>query len=535
MEDAMPPTTTSGPAAQDGSPQADVLALLADPRTYGPEVTDVACIETHGALVFLAGASAYKIKRAVKFSYMDFSTLALREAACRRELEVNTIYAPDLYLGLVPIVRLAGGRLALGGAEAGNDGEPVEWAVHMRRFEQGDLLGARAKQGALDPALVKALADAVFAAHGAAPRSDDVRAAERIGHTAREVAETLVAAGDVVGGDEAQRYQTMAAEALRRLAGLLDHRAAEGYVRRCHGDMHLNNVVVLDGRPVLFDAIEFSEEIATIDVLYDLAFLLMDLWRENQKPAANLLLNRYLWRDGSVEAIAGLEALPYFMALRAAVRSMVNADRHAQSGDEATAERARDYLHFAIGLLEASPPRLVAVGGFSGTGKTTLATGLAPAIGDIPGAVHLRSDLERKSMFGVEETDRLPAEAYRGDMHFAVYERLIEKAEVSLRAGRCVVLDAVFGRSEERAEAEAVAARCGVPFDGVWLTAPGDVLVGRVARRVGDASDATPDVVRQQLAQDPGPITWHEVDSGNGPQVALRLATEALCLSSPSS
>ena len=242
---------------------------------------------------------------------------------------------------------------------------------------------------------------------------------------------------------DVDRFARAAQLQLARAAAILDERARSGCVRRCHGDLHLGNIVLWGGRPLLFDAIEFDEAIATVDTLYDLAFLLMDLDRHRQRTAANVVLNRYLWRDGADLSLRGLQALPLFLGCRAGIRAMVTADRAAQEQDTAAAqadrETARGYLRAALEYLQPAPPRLVAIGGLSGTGKTTLAAALAPELGSAPGAVHVRSDLERKALFGVEETVRLPAQSYTAQASAEVYAIVLRKARLALAAGQSVV------------------------------------------------------------------------------------------------
>jgi predicted kinase len=291
--------------------------------------------------------------------------------------------------------------------------------------------------------------------------------------------------------------------------------------------------VLWQGRPVLFDAIEFDENIATIDTLYDLAFLLMDLDRHRQARAANVVLNRYLWRSHDDLDLMGLQALPLFLGLRAGIRAMVTIDRAAQEEGQAArddSDRARTYLHAALGYLRPRPPRLVAVGGLSGTGKTTLAAGLAPSLGSVPGAVHLRSDLERKALFGVEETVRLTAEAYSAEASSTVYDTLCRKARIALTAGHSVIVDAVYSTPRERSAIEAVASALGVPFRGLWLTAGGAELVARVAARRNDASDATPEFVAQQLTWDTGALSpaWAMLDASSGADETLQRAMMVL-------
>ena len=488
----------------------DVVGFLARPETFGA-ATPVERVETHAALVFLSGDRAIKIKKPVALGYLDFSTLDKRRRALARELELNRPNAPEIYRDLVPVVRAGDGRLSLGG-----EGEPVEWALDMHRFDQDQLLDRTAARGPLDGALATALADAVLAAHRKAPAAagaDQVTAMTRI---VGQLSDDLERLG------HGQAFRTAAGKALEHARAALADRSAAGFVRRCHGDLHLGNIVVIDGRPVLFDALEFDEEMATIDVLYDLAFLLMDLGQRRQRAAANRVLNRYL--QGAPGNEAGLTALPLFLGLRAGVRAMVIAERAAQGGCEDP--RTAEYLRAALDTFAPPPPRLVAVGGFSGTGKSTLAAALAPDIGAHPGAVHLRSDVERKALFGVAETTRLAPEHYEPDVTARVYGRICERARAALQAGYSVVADAVFARADERQAIEDVARGAGAAFTGIWLSAPADRLAERVAARRGDASDATAAVVEMQMKRGAGEVTWEAVDASGGPeQVAAAART----------
>ena len=272
-------------------------------------------------------------------------------------------------------------------------------------------------------------------------------------------------------------------------------------MRACHGDLHLRNICVLDGRPTPFDAIEFDPALSCIDVLDDLAFLLMDLHARGFGPAANAVFNRYL--DLRDEA-DGLVALPLLMSLRAAIRAQVTAAAcRSRSGPPvadagALAAEAVRYLALARELLAAAPARLVAIGGFCGSGKTTLAYRLAPTLGRPPGARVVRPDVLRKRAAVLAPETRLPLEAYTAASHAMVYGALEAEARRCLTAGQAVVADAVFGGGVERSAIEGVARSCAVMFAGLWLQAPLDALAARVAARTGDASDATPEVVRAQ-------------------------------------
>jgi hypothetical protein len=297
--------------------------------------------------------------------------------------------------------------------------------------------------------------------------------------------------------------------ALEPYVALVDRRVEAGAIRRCHGDLHLRNIVLIDGKPMPFDAIEFSERIANIDVMYDIAFALMDLCHRGLRPLANRLLNEWLWRIADLPAAPHHEALallPMFLARRASIRAYVDSSVTAVSG--ADNGPARAYQRSAMAFLEPAPARLMAVGGLSGSGKTTRALDIAPAIGRAPGAVVVRSDVERKRLAGVKLEERMPPGSYTPESSARVYAAMLQRAEQALRGGHSVVLDAVFARPDERAAAEALARKAGVPFEGLWLDVPKDVAQARVARRTGDASDATPAVVERQFDYDLGEITW---------------------------
>jgi aminoglycoside phosphotransferase family enzyme/predicted kinase len=500
--------------------QQAVFTFLAEPKTHGCP-GPVIRIDTHGAVVFLAGPDVYKVKRAIRFPFMDFSTLGKRRAACLAEIAVNRANAPELYLGAVPITRDAAG-IHLDGP-----GETVEWAVHMRRFDENATLDHVAARGPLGPALVDTLAQTVLAAHLRAP----VREAEPATGTLRrllcETVDELAERDDLFAAARVARYGAALADGFAEVEPLLRRRGGLGQVRRCHGDLHLANLVLIDGEPVVFDGIEFNESIAVTDVLYDLAFLVMDLSERGLDADANRLLNRYIaWSSEAALQIEGLAAFPVFLSLRAAIRAKVTAARArlGQNGAELRAD-AQGYFEAAIRFLAAQPPRLIAIGGLSGTGKTSLAAALAPHIGRTPGALHLRSDVERKRLCGVPETKALPPEAYRPEVSARVYRRLLDLADRGLRAGQAVILDAVFGQAEDRSAAAAVAARLGVPFCGFWLEAPEATLMRRVGARRGDASDATTDIVAAQVKSIERAPDWRRLEADRPIEA---LAREAL-------
>ncbi len=511
-----------------GALQAEVIAFLGAAVTHGAGITRVERIDTHGAIVFLAGDFVYKIKRNVRYSYMDFSTLELRRRACLREMEINGPQARDIYLGVVGITREMDGGLAIDGG-----GDPVEWAVHMRRFGDDALLSRVAEQQGVDAQLARAIADVIHAYHKGAPAVQAGEPRDRLACIIAELADELATPALGFAANEIRQLISACESRLDAVASLLQRRSSAGFVRRCHGDLHLGNMVLWQGRPTLFDAIEFDDALATIDTLYDLAFLLMDLDRRGQRPAANVILNRYLWRTQDLLDLEGLAALPLFLGLRAGIRAMVLAQRAAlqlvpPGGiDHAT---AASYLRAASGYLAPAPARLVAVGGLSGTGKSTLAATLAPTIAPAPGALQLRSDLERKSLLGVEETARLPATGYTPEVTSQVYDVVLRKARRALAAGHSVIVDAVYHAESERNDLEQLARDLGVPFAGLWLTAPEATMLRRVAGRINDASDATPDIVRRQLEWHDSGIrdVWTSIDAGGSADDTLRAAQQVI-------
>jgi aminoglycoside phosphotransferase family enzyme/predicted kinase len=489
--------------------QTDVIAFLTSPASHG--LTDpVESIETHISHVFLAGDRAYKAKRSVKLPYVDFSTPALRLAACQKEVEFNSPTAPGLYLGVRRITREPGGGLAFDVS-----GDMIDAVVEMRRFEQSALLDQMAAAGTLTSALMTETARMIVRFHRAAPVVHSGGGAVNMA-VVLDINRAGFATSCVFSADEVERFDDAFRAALSRHAATLDRREQAGKVRRCHGDLHLRNICLFDGVPRLFDCIEFNDQIATIDVLYDLAFLLMDLWHRNLRDLANLTMNRYLDEADDED---GFALLPFLMAVRAAVRAHVLATQVEESTQASGALRAeaRSYFDLALSLLAPSPARLIAIGGLSGSGKTTIAEALAAEIGAPPGARIIESDRIRKALHGVAAETRLPDKAYRPEVSERVYRELAWRAGLILSEGGSVVADAVFDRPADRARIRQSALDRGVPFHGFWLQASPDVLWQRVERRTGSASDATVDVLSRQLQRSTGEMDWRRVDAASSP------------------
>jgi aminoglycoside phosphotransferase family enzyme/predicted kinase len=491
--------------------QAATIAFLKQPSTYGLS-TPVEVMETHISMIFLAGERAFKLKRAVRLPYLDFSTPPLRLAACEKEVELNTRTAPGLYLGVRPIRRKENGELTFDGV-----GEFVDAVVEMMRFEQDCLFDQMAVEGTLELSHMDQIAGVIVEFHRAAPVVH-TRGGAATMRAILDINEAAFAGSPLFPPDAVQNLNARLRSALEHHASLLDRREAMGKVRRCHGDLHLRNICLLNGVPRLFDCIEFNDAIATVDTLYDLAFLLMDLWHRDLPHFANPVINRYLDARYFDEAgdDDGFCLLPFFMALRAAIRAHVTATQIVETAgqsDELLA-RAQSYFQLASALLQPTSPCLVAIGGLSGSGKTTVAELLAPRIGSPPGARILESDRIRKAMHGVSPETRLAEDAYRADISAKVYAELGARARLILSGGGVVVVDAVFAKASDRLLLERMARDVGAKFAGIWLETGADVLRGRVQCRTGGPSDATVEVLERQLQQDLGPIDWMRLDAG---------------------
>jgi uncharacterized protein len=497
--------------------QSEVIAFLMTPGSYPGEVGDVTRIDTHAASVFLAGEYAYKLKRAVKLPYLDFSTYEKRHHFCQLELNINRATAPQLYLRVVPIIRNADGRLQIGG-EGEAENTAVDWLLVMKRFNNSMLFDQLAISGNLNPPLMNKLAKTISRFHANSTTFTDSDWYPSLKRIIGDIGNTLCNPDATAIGLDFNRTFEMLRTELAARKELLATRQAAGYVRRCHGDLHLNNIVLLGEEPTLFDAIEFDEELATIDVLYDLAFLIMDLWHRGMRLDANSALNSYFQRDVPAVEWEGLRLLPLFLALRAAIRAMVGMHKLLLDG-KITERRAiqiniHSYARLAGEVFAAPPPQLIAIGGFSGTGKTSLARMVAPYIGAIPGAIHLRTDIERKLLHGVDPQYRLPPEAYTPESRNVVYQRTLARAESVLRTGHSVIFDAVFPDTYWPEAVRQLATRMGTGFQGIWLDAEPVQMMARVTHRTGDASDADPHVVAAQISSaPPTPPSWVRIST----------------------
>ncbi|WP_279606519.1 bifunctional aminoglycoside phosphotransferase/ATP-binding protein [Sphingobium yanoikuyae] len=424
--------------------------------------------------------------------YLDFSTPDKRRTALEAELKLNRRTAPDLYKAMHPITRAQDGSFAID-----SDGETVDWVLEMRRFPDGALWSELADRNALDEGALQKLADALVGFHAKAQIAWPGDGAVRIGKIIAGNAEAMAIYPDILDSKAVAKLSEQLEAQVDQNSGLLDARGKAGRIRHVHGDLHLANIATIDGVPTPFDCLEFDAELATTDVLYDLAFLLMDLWQRGLRCQANMVFNRYLDHSPDDEGAVGL--MPLFMSVRASIRAHVAAARATSGGDAIEAgNEAAHYLQLAGLLIAEEAPRLIAIGGLSGTGKSTLARALGDGIGRPPGARILRSDVLRKRLAGVAVETPLPASDYTSEASRTVYAALDGLAWATLATGHSVMADAVFGTAKERDGIAEIAQRATCSFAGLWLALPEKERIARVDGRGSDASDANAEVVRVQ-------------------------------------
>ena len=462
-------------------------------------------VETHISFVLLGGEFAYKIKKAVKLDFLDFTTLERRRFYCGEELRLNQRLAPALYLDVVPITGSADQPVLEG------TGTPIEYAVKMRQFDQDGLLSRVLKRGELTPERVDEIAAVVAAFHRRAAHAAADAPFGRTAGVMRPVRENIeqLLAGISDGEDRAPLEQLRAwteGEAAR-LAPAFERRNQHGFVRECHGDLHLGNIALIDGRVTLFDCIEFSPEMRWIDVMSDVAFLSMDLLDHGRPALASRLLNAYLEATGDYE---GLAVLRFYIVYRALVRAKIAALTLAQTPgdrklgrDSKLSDEYRTYLALATAETVPGHRGVFITHGVTGSGKTMRAREIVESAG----AIRIRSDVERKRLAGLAAGARTasPVEGgmYSADSSRATYERLAALAGEIVSAGYAVVVDAAFLSRWQRDLLRETAAEHHVPFAIADCAAPESVLRARVKRRLEegrDASEATIAVLEHQLA-----------------------------------
>ncbi len=473
---------------------------LMNPAAYPHPVRDVRHLATHISDVFLTGPFAYKIKKPVDLKFLDFSTLEKRRYYCEQEVILNRRLAPDIYLGVVPITR-DGETYHVEG-----EGDVVEYAVKMVQFGQEGLLDAMAERGEVRRAHILDLAEQVARFHQSAERADAFGTPEVVGENVlRNFEQTAKYQGVVVSPERFSRLKETSEDFLKRKAALFHRRIKSGSIRVCHGDLHLQNICLDRGRLIIFDCIEFNDALNHIDVINEVAFLLMDLDHRGYPGLGHRFLNAYLEKTQDYE---GLAILDFYLIYRACVRAKVACflledPDITEEEKKAAKERASAYFELAESYLTDHRPGLILMAGVSGSGKSTVASDLAEGLG----GVMIRSDAVRKSLAELSGDVRAPAEYRRGiytpEMTERTYRGLLERATAVIASGRWAILDATYAQRQHRLSARSWAEKRGVPFGILYCTAPLSVLETRLSQRVAagkDVSDADAEIMRRQLS-----------------------------------
>jgi len=475
-----------------------LIRSLCDPGCWPHPVEGVRVIETHISWVLLTGSFAYKIKKPRDLGFLDYSTLAMRKHFCHEELRVNRRFAPALYLDVVAISGTATAPVMDG------DGVAIEYAVRMRQFDDDALLAGRAGQGRIKASLWVQLGRDIARVHAGLPVAgagdEDNRGTPGLLRNAMaqnfRQARAYLRAPDAVA--QLNALEEHAWQQWRVLEAFLWKRYEAGWARECHGDLHLGNIALIDGRAVPFDAIEFNPGLSWIDVINELAFLLMDCESRGERAGGFVALNAYLEQSGDY---AGLRALDFFLGYRAMVRAKVSLLGNAaplQAGSEAEQAYQR-YVVLADSYTQPRRRFMAITCGVSGSGKSTMAEALAGATG----AIRLRSDVERKRLFGLApEADSRAQDIYTAAASERTFARLAELASQCLADGFPVIVDATFIRRDHREQFRRLAAASGVAFHVLLCDAPVEELRRRVANRRlqgSDASEADVAVLEAQL------------------------------------
>lgn len=477
--------------------QAEIIAAIEGGAATG-ESRPLKRLDTHMSHVFLSSTRAFKLKRSVRHAFWDMTSLEARRQACEAEFAVNQTLAPGLYEAVLPVVRGPDGAIQIGG-----EGEVADYVVSMQRFADGALLRDMADAGRLEADIVLQAVTAVAAFHAGQPPDRKAGHAADYQRIISGLRRTEAAGASGLGLTPASDILFGALEReLTRISPLIEARRRTGWVRRGHGDLHLGNICIFRGQVTPFDALEFDPALATADVIYDIAFLLMDLCAGGLDDLANRAMNHY-W-DILVQAEDALALLPFFMALRAAVRMAVSVEAGA------LADAAR-YRSLGLELLHRRRPILLAIGGLSGAGKSTLAKAVAADLPGACGARVLQTDALRRTEARIGVGERLDHEAYKHQGRARIYRLLAERAREALLAHTSVVADGTFQEDTARAAIEGAARD--VAFLAIWLDAPAQTRIVRVAQRQGDISDATPEIALQQVEPARLGETWQRVDA----------------------
>lgn len=474
-----------------------LIEQMMQPGFYPHAVKEpIRVMQTHISYIVLTGDYAYKVKKSVNFGFLDFSTLERRQHFCWEEIRMNQQNAPEIYLDVLPVTQ-SGDKFVLGGTD-----QPVEYVLKMREFPQEDLLSSMFDKGRLTAHQMEELGKIVAQFHATTQTNDYIRTFGEVSQVRQAFDENYQQSEKYIGGpqtpEQFSQTQQFTDAFFANQQELFNRRIQTDKIRECHGDLHLRNICLWQGKILLFDRIEFNEPFRFVDVMYDVAFAVMDLEARQRQDLGNAFLNTYIEQTGDWE---GLQVLPLYLSRQAYVRAKVTSflldDPNVSDDSKAEAQKmAADYYKLAWDYTRPRQGQLVLMSGLSGSGKTTVARYLARNLD----AIHIRSDAVRKHLAGIPLEQPGSADLYTWAMSEKTYHRLLELGIMLAKAGFPVILDAKYDQQAFRAEAIALAQRHQLPLQILHCTAPETVLRDRLASRTDDISDATTDILRQQQA-----------------------------------
>ena len=472
-----------------------LIKLMMQPEFYPHPVKEpIQLIQTHISYVLLTGDYVYKVKKPVNLGFLDFSTLSARHHYCQEELRLNHLLAPEIYLEVLPITQ-RGQQFILGG-----EGEAQEYALKMRQFPQDALLSKMLKQGKLTQELMEQLGRMVAQVHLQAQTNDYIRSFGDVSKIKDAIEQNYQQSQKYIGSLQTQQQyeetKQFSDNFFSQQAALLKQRQENKWIRECHGDLHLDNICMWHEKIQLFDRIEFNEPFRFVDVMYDVAFLVMDLEAAGHQELANVFLNTYIEQTGDWE---GLVILPLYLSRQAYVRAKINSwlwdnPTLTEENKRQAATKASNYYHLAWKYTRPHQGKLILMSGLSGSGKTTVAKQLARSLG----AIHIRSDAVRKHLSGTPLEQSGDPSIYTPAMTQKTYGRLLELGAKLASRGLIVILDAKYDRQSLRSAVITKAQNNQIPIEIVFCTAPEAVLRDRILARTGDISDATVDLLESQ-------------------------------------
>ena len=474
----------------------EILAFLQNPNSYPHETeADIRHLETHISHVFLCGEYAYKMKKGLDLGFLDFTSLEKRKYYCEEELRLNSIFAPEIYLEVIPIYKKDGAF------SFQSKGKVVEYLLKMREFEQEHILSNIVEKGEFTPDLFTELAQKLAQIHQKADSNEEISSYASASHIQKIADQNFVQThqyiGECISKSSFDKIRKFTLNFIDENELLFESRQKSGKIRECHGDLHLNNICIYKGEIQFFDRIEFNKEFRNIDVIYDLAFLIMDLHHKNQSAIATRVMNEYLEQTGDYD---GAALLSFYACLRAYIRGKVisfqlDRSENTEGEKETIIAEASSYFDLAESYATKEKAKLWITSGLSGSGKSTVARRIAAK----EQFVIIRSDALRKHIAEVPLYEKGPEQIYRPEVSVATYKKLIELANILTGYGVSVLLDAKFDKQKLRSQAMKLAEKKNINFRILYCRAKPDDLKKRLEQRTGDVSDADASLIDQQV------------------------------------